>query len=130
MRATLAILALTIVPTAAAAQAVDSTAVAAPPAVAAVLAPGTTIQDSQGQTLGRIEGLLTGPDGGLRQVLVRTGGVARVRSSVKAIPAAGLAVKAGQAVAALTREEAQSLPDVTPPETAVAPPAPASSLPG
>jgi hypothetical protein len=73
--------------------------------------------------LGDVEHVLTGPDGGARQVLVRTGGVARVRSSLKALPAAGLKLDGQTAVASLTREELQSLPDVTPPEPGAAAPA-------
>jgi hypothetical protein len=101
-----------------AASMIDTTAT---PSVDPAIRPDLTLVDPKGTVLGKIEHLLTGPDGGVRQVLVRTGGVARVRSSLKALPAAGLTPRGGEAVASLTREELQALPDATAPETPAAP---------
>lgn len=106
------------VPTASRAQTTapsDSTAAGAiaPPRIH----PGLTLYDPKGVVLGTVEHVLTGADGAPRQVLVRTGGVARVRSSLKALPAAGLTPRGtADATASLTREELQSLPDAAPPE--------------
>jgi hypothetical protein len=76
------------------------------------LAPGQTVRASDGAVLGRVERIVTGPDGRPRQVLVRVGGVGRVGSAVKALPVSALRAGRDGPTAALTVAEVQSLPAV------------------
>lgn len=74
--------------------------------------PGQAIRSADGDVLGRIESVVAGPDGRPRQVLVRTGGVRGVGSSIKALPVAGFRTGREGPVAVLTRRELDSLPAV------------------
>ncbi len=78
---------------------------------------GMRVLDARGEEIAEVRHRLSGPDGAVRQVLVRTGGVAGVRSSLKALPAAALTPQGDAVVAPLTRLELQTLPDAQAPET-------------
>ena len=93
---------------------VDSTALGVQ---RAALRVGASVRSPSGDNVGRVEHVLTGPDGLVRQVLVRTGGVARVRSSLKALPAAGLTSRGADLAASVTQEELLALPDVEAPSS-------------
>lgn len=77
----------------------------------ASVAQGQTVRDSKGAVVGKVESVSRGRDGLPSQVLVRVGGVARVGSTLKALPAAGLQPKGGEAVTVLTRAELDAMPD-------------------
>lgn len=94
--------------------AVDTTA----QAVVGDFKDGARIVDADGSEIAEIQYRLAGADGAVRQVLVRTGGVAGVRSSLKALPVAALTPKDGSFVAPLTRTELLTLPDASAPEPA------------
>lgn len=102
--------------------ALDSTA----QTVALALSDGTQVLDRRGNEIAEVRYRVTGADGAVRQVLVRTGGMAGVRASLKALPAATLTPKGNAVVAPLTHTELQALPDAEPPAepTVATPPAP------
>jgi hypothetical protein len=95
-----AMVVLTCAPGAAAAQ--------SPPAQAVEI--GAAVHDSEGQVLGRIESVVSDPDGRPRQVLVRTPGVAGVGEKVKTLPVRALRPRPGGYAVALRKAEFNALP--------------------
>ena len=81
-----------------------------PPAPA--IEVGATVHDSQGEVLGRIESVVTDPDGRPRQVQVRTPGLAGVGDRVKTLSVRSLRPRPGGYAVALRKEEFNALPTV------------------
>lgn len=73
---------------------------------------GAPVRDASGASLGRIEAVITDANGRPVQVVVRTRGVAGVRSRSRAVPVESLRADGGGFVTPLRRAEFDLLPPV------------------
>ena len=73
---------------------------------------GEEVRGSDGSTLGRIEQVVSDPQGRPQQVLVRTRGLGGVASQMKSLPISTLRAAPGGYVVALRKSEFELLPAV------------------
>jgi hypothetical protein len=73
---------------------------------------GAIVHGSQGEVLGRVESVVTAPDGRPLQVQVRTPGVAGVGERVKTLSVRSLRPRPGGYAVALRKAEFDALPSV------------------